>query len=73
MSNISGGTFDSWIIIQEKNTSRGQEKVAVRHLRHGPIQVARIVNGRIVRQTEFKSGPKHDAVLNVLRSLGVRV
>ena len=71
--DISGGTFDQWIIIKEKNTERGQEKLAVRHLRHGPIQVARIVNGRIVRKTEFKSGPQHDAVLNVLRAQGVRV
>lgn len=72
-SNISGGKFDTWIVISEKHTDRGLDQVAVRHLRRGPIQVARIVNGNTIRKTEFRSGPKHDAVLNALRSLGHRL
>jgi hypothetical protein len=70
---VSGGSYDTWIVVTEKKTNQGHEKLAVRHLRNGPVQVARLVNGHIVRQTEFKSGRQHDAVLNILRSHGVKV
>lgn len=72
-SNISGGKYNTWIIISEKHTGRGLEQVAVQHLRRGPIQVKRIVNGNTIRKTEFRRGPTHDDVLNTLRSLGHRV